>query len=339
MRKLLIVLVAGIGLVTVSGLSRVAARAGGAPQSASERPAVAGTDRFIGTWKLVSTEHRSAKGGVLAAGSSTDRTGFIIYDPAGYMAVAIMPSGRQRYAGIDPTPEEAQRALANYASYFGRFTVSQAGGFVTHHLQGSLNPSLAPDQKRFFEFSGNRLTLKPPPSSTGDQSSLTWERVPDLPNLTPLHRRFIGFWKHVPNDPQNAPGAVPSSSRPQGFSTGFIIYTAAGHVMVHLMQPDRQKYAGAQPTPEEARATVTTYTNYFGPYTLHEKEGYVVHHRVGHINPGAIQTDGQRFYQFSGNRLILKVPPNIGTGTPGSEGRPGTVITWERLSGDGGATR
>jgi hypothetical protein len=109
--------------------------------------------------------------------------------------------------------------------------------------------------------------------------------------------------------------------------------------MVHLMQPDRQKYAGAQPTPEEARATVTTYTNYFGSYTLHEKEGYVVHHRMGHINPGAIQTDGQRFYQFSGNRLVLKVPPNIGTGTPGSEGRPGTVITWERLSGGGGATR
>ncbi len=341
MRRILIVLLVVFGLMTVQGWLLAAEPAGGTPQSAGKGSAAAGKDRFIGTWKLVSAERRNAKGEVLPAGSSTDGIGFIIYDPAGYMAVTIMPGGRQRYAGINPTPEEAQRALAGYTAYFGTFSVNQVDGFVTHHLQGGLNPNEASGQKRFFfEFSPNRLTLKPPRSSTGEQSHLTWERVPDLPNPTPLHRRFIGFWKHVPDDPRTTRGVQQSSDQAQGVPPGFIIYTASGHMMVHIMRPDRKKWAAAQPTPEEALATVTTYTNYFGPLLFHEKEGYVNHRRAGHLNPNAIETDGRRFYEFSdNNHLILTVPPNVGTGTPGTEGRPEVQITWQRLSGGGGSAQ
>ena len=39
-----------------------------------------------------------------------NRTGYIIYDPAGYMAVTIMPLGRKKYVGAQPTDEEAQAA-------------------------------------------------------------------------------------------------------------------------------------------------------------------------------------------------------------------------------------
>jgi len=40
--------------------------------------------------------------------------------------------------------------------------------------------------------------------------------------------------------------------------------------MVHMMQPDRKPYSGAQPAPEEARQALRTYTNYFGPFYIHE---------------------------------------------------------------------
>ena len=285
--------------------------------------------KFIGTWKLVNIEQRNAKGEVLPPAQPTlaSRVGFLIYDSAGYMGVSIMPSGRQKYAAAQPTNEEARAALSGYAAYFGTFTINETEGFVTHHLQGSLSPNMGVDQKRFFELSGNRLTLKPPPGATGNQSRLTWERVPDLTALTSAHRRFIGFWKLVSNERRNTKGALVSSNPGQ---TGYIIYTASGHMMVHMMRPERKKYTAAQPTPGEAAEALRTYTNYFGPYTLHEAERYIVHHRIGLTNPSQIGSDAQRFYEFSGQRLMLKPPPATVDGEPVQ----GT-ITWERVSGDG----
>ena len=63
-----------------------------------------GKDRFGGTWRLVSIERLSAQGEPLPplappAFGSPNPTGSIIYDPAGYMAVTIMQSGRRKYAG------------------------------------------------------------------------------------------------------------------------------------------------------------------------------------------------------------------------------------------------
>ena len=222
MRRTLSVLLLSLGLVTASALLDAAAPAKGARQKPATRSSHGSVkDRFLGTWKLVSVEQRDAKGELLPPSSpSASRVGFIIYDPAGYMAVAIMPSGRQKYADAQPTPEEAKAALTGYTGYFGTFTVNEAERFVTHHLQGSLNPSMGADQKRLFEFSGNRLMLKPPPGPTGNQAQVTWERVPDLTNLTAAHRQFAGFWKLVSNERRNMKGALVSSNPGQ---TGYII--------------------------------------------------------------------------------------------------------------------
>ena len=100
------------------------------------------------------------------------------------------------------------------------------------------------------------------------------------------------------------------------------------------MQPGRKRYAAAQPTPEEAMAALSTYTSYFGPYTIHESDGFVVHHRVGIVNPGQVGSDAQRFYEQTGNRLILKPPSTLVLGQP-VQG----MLTWERLSADAGASR
>src|SRR5688572_21794669 len=111
-------------------------------------------DRFVGTWKLVSIETRNAKGeAVPAAAANQNRTGYIIYDDAGYMAVTIMPLGRKKNAGAQMTDEEAQAALAGYTGYFGTFTINDKEQYVTHHLEGSVNPGMERDQKRFFEMS------------------------------------------------------------------------------------------------------------------------------------------------------------------------------------------
>jgi hypothetical protein len=322
-----------VGAVLV-GLAAVSSDAGRALQAQTNATAQAARNRFAGTWKLVSTETRDAKGQVVPpannnANANDGRLGFIAYDPAGYMGVVIMQGNRQKFADAQPTPDEARRAMGSYTSYYGPFTINEAEGFVTHHAQGSLSLAMSGvDQKRFYTLSGNRLTLRPPPAANGNQQSLTWERLPDLTTLTPTHRRLIGFWKLISNEQRNAKGEVTSSNPGQ---TGYIIYTASGHMMVHIMQPDRKRPAGQQPTAEETMATLRSYASYFGPYTVHEPERYVVHHRIGIINPGQIGTDAQRFYEFSGRRLILKPPP-----TKANNQEVQGTITWERLSADPG---
>jgi hypothetical protein len=301
------------------------AAAGLAGQAASS-VAGASADRFIGTWKLVGVETRTAKGEVVppAAGTNTNRTGYLIYDPAGYMAAAIMPGGRKRNAGPTISDDEARAAIAGYTAYFGTFTVNAAEQFVTHNLQGSLNPGMAAAQKRFFELSGNRLTLKPPPAAGGNQARLTWERLPDVASPTAEHRKFLGFWKLVSSERRDDTGTLVSSNPGQ---TGYIIYTAAGFMMVQMVQPNRKPFAAAQPTPAEAGQAIRTYTNYFGPFYIHEADGYVVHDQVGTLNPGRIgPAPQQRFYEFTGRRLLLRPPPAFTPGAPTVQG----TITWEK---------
>jgi hypothetical protein len=300
---------------------------GQAAANASARSAPA--DRFVGTWKLVNIEQRNAKGEAIAP-TSANRTGYLIYDPAGYVAVSIMPVGRKTYAAAQPTDDEARAAMTGYAAYFGTFTVNDADASVTHHLQGSLNPGMAPDQKRFFEFADNRLTLKPPPAPNGNQSRLTWQRMADLPNLTAEQRQFIGFWKLVSNERRSDTRELLVSNAGQ---TGYIIYTRAGFMMVHMMQPNRKPFAGSQPAGEEARRALRTYTNYFGPFYLHETDGYVVHDQVGTLNMGLNgPSPQQRFYQISDARLLLQPPA---TYLPDGHTLQGT-ITWERIGGGAG---
>src|SRR5262249_47353770 len=157
-------------------------------------------------------------------------------------------------------------------SYWGSFAVNEPASIVTHQTFGALSTAMSgTNQVRGFTMSGNRLTLRPPAAANGNQSSLTWERVPDLPALTPAHRQLIGFWKLISNERRNGKGEVLSSNPGQ---TGFIVYTASGHMMVHLMQPYRRRNAGTVPTPEETMATFRSYTSYFGTYTINEAEKY-----------------------------------------------------------------
>jgi len=197
---------------------------------------------------------------------------------------------------------------------------------VTHQTFGALSPSFSgTNQDRKFTIAGNRLTLRPPTAANGDQRALTWERVPDLPNLTPMHRRLIGFWKLISFERRNAKGELVLSYPGQ---TGFLVYTASGHVMVHMMQPYRRRNVGPSPTPEETMATYRSYTSYFGPYTVNESEQYVVHHIASAFNSGRVGTEFQRFLEFPGKRLILKPPV-----TKNGDGEDMyTTIMWERLS-------
>jgi hypothetical protein len=242
------------------------------------------------------------------------------------MGVVLAYSKRSTFAERQATPPEALEAMRTYNSYWGSFAVDEPQNTVTHQTFGALSPGFSgSNQVRKFTISGNRLTLQPPTATNGDQSTLTWERVPDLPDLTPMHRKLIGFWKLISNEVRDGKGDLVSANPGQ---TGFIVYTASGHVMVHMMQPYRRRNVGLSPTPEETMATYRSYTSYFGPYSVNESEKYVVHHLAGALSPGWVGSDFQRYVEFSGKRLILRPPP----GKDRSGKTVQLMITWERLS-------
>jgi hypothetical protein len=101
------------------------------------------------------------------------------------MAHLMDKEGRTKFAGAQPTPDEAQRALRSYTGYFGRFTTFEnyKPVFVLHNQQGTTNSATGVDAtKRFYVFTGNILRLGAPPTlnAAGETSGghLYWERLP-----------------------------------------------------------------------------------------------------------------------------------------------------------------
>ena len=329
MRRFLMMLLGSVALMVPVGCGDTAPPAEMA-ELASEGADVSATDannQFAGAWRLVSIERRDADG-ELVAPLIEDRLGYIIYDASGHMGVTLMQPDRPLFAGDEPTPEEALAAVSTYTSYFGTFTVNEAEGFVTHHLEGSLNPrGTGSDYKRFYRFSGDRLTLQPPVGENGIKSELTWERLPVLPEaeLTETHKQLFGFYRIESVSRQTVDGeSIPLDQ----YDTAYIIYAPSGHMSVHLIRPGRQPYAGPRPTAAEALAATRTYGSYFGPFSVHEDEGYLVHHRIGNENPGGTDTDAQRFYELTDTHLTLRPP--VGTDDQGRQVQ--NALRWARIS-------
>ena len=110
-------------------------------------------------------------------------------------------------------------------------------------------------------------------------------------------------------------------------SLGYITYSDTGYMAVNVMPLDREPFSDDGPTPEEVRAALEGYTAYFGPFSVQEDDegGFLVHHRIGQINPGA-EMDAKRFYDLDGDRLILTPAAADGTKSGGNR-----QVVWERL--------
>ena len=142
-----------------------------------------GKEQFAGTWKLVSSEFRTSDGDV-SYPLGKDAVGLIMYDTKGHVSAQIMSPSRPKCASSDhlkSTPSEAKAASDGYVAYFGKYEVNEEKRTITHHAEGSLFPNWegAP-LERFFEFSGNRLTLSTPPMPMGGKGVvglLIWERA------------------------------------------------------------------------------------------------------------------------------------------------------------------
>ena len=330
--------IALIGLVASFACGESNPPADSSGSSALDAAASSAQRPFVGAWSLARTERRSADGALLSP-PTADRLGYLIYDAAGYMGVTLMQPDRVPYAEDGPTADEALAQLGSYTSYFGRFTVDEVAGVVTHHLEGSLNPSGAgSDYRRVYTFTENSLTLQPPPREDGSKAFLTWERLPELPasELTDTHRQLFGAYRVESVSRITTDGYTLDADQ---YETAYILYAPSGHMSVHLMRPGRVPYAGARPTADEALMATESYGSYFGPFSVHEvagcitcpgprDQGYLVHHRVGSENPADSGTDARRYYELTDTHLTLRPP--VRTDDEGRQVK--AALRWARLS-------
>jgi hypothetical protein len=120
-------------------------------------------ERFAGMYKLVSFAPHGAS-----------PMGRIYYDRAGTMAAMLLPPGRKPLPEM-PTVDDFRNTQRGVVAYFGTYDVDEPTGRVIHHLQAGSNPMwIGTDFIRWYEFSGNRLTLKTNPNAT---NVLVWERL------------------------------------------------------------------------------------------------------------------------------------------------------------------
>ena len=138
---------------------------------------------FVGTWRLVSYEARSASGEArYPLGQRV--VGQLFYDVQGNMSAHVMRIDRPTFASDDSgagTDVEVRAAFEGHASYFGRYTIDPSTRSVTHHVRGASYPNwMGHNQIRYYRIDGSHLVLSTPPiMDRGEllEYTLTWERI------------------------------------------------------------------------------------------------------------------------------------------------------------------
>ncbi len=127
-----------------------------------------------------------------------------------------------------------------------------------------------------------------------------------------VKEKLIGTWKFESMKLETEKGEV---IYPYGENLfGMLIYTPSGHMSALLMNPDRQRFASDDPlggTTEEIEGAYRKFDAYCGTYSIDKEKEAVTHHIEGGKFPNWVGTDQVRYFEFSGDRLLLKATLRI----------------------------
>lgn len=139
---------------------------------------------------------------------------------------------------------------------------------------------------------------------------------------------FVGTWRLVSFQSTSAEG---ETVFPLGRNaTGYLIYTATGHIAVVLSKANRSPFETddlRSATAAEKINAYDTYFSYFGVFEVHDDR---VIHRIEHsLFPNWIGLEQERFFQFDGDQLVLRTPPIHTDGQAMT-----SELVWERVEAD-----
>ncbi len=121
---------------------------------------------------------------------------------------------------------------------------------------------------------------------------------------------FIGTWRLVSAEFYVTGGetSFPLGEDPQGL----LIYDACGNMAAQLMRPGRPPLASGDQrtgTTEEIREAFEGYVAYFGSFTVDPQAETVTHRVTASLLPNWIGEPQVRYYEISGDTLVLRTPP------------------------------
>ena len=140
------------------------------------------------------------------------------------------------------------------------------------------------------------------------ESMSLMEATDSMSELADARTLFGGTWKLVRVERYDQTGEpLPDFVHQeigQAGALGYLMYD--GERMAAVVQQDERAGSASDVlTPEEALASVESYTAYFGSYSVDTADGYVVNQVLGSLNPRGAGGDTQPFYEFAANQLVL----------------------------------
>lgn len=123
--------------------------------------------------------------------------------------------------------------------------------------------------------------------------------------------KFVGVWRLVAAEFRGADGALaesPFGTEPEGM----LMYDSFGNMSVQIARKNRERFGSSDRlggTADEIKAAFTSYTAYFGRYSVDERERVVTHSVQHSLYPNQAATNLRRFYLFADRKLSLRTPP------------------------------
>ena len=147
------------------------------------------------------------------------------------------------------------------------------------------------------------------------------------PTQQPVLEQLTGVWRLVSSTFSTSTGKViyPLGENAEGLA----IFTGSGYLSAQLMRPGRPDFAAGDQsagTTEEVQAALQGYGSYYGQCEVDTEKGTLTTHVMGSLFPNWVGSEQLRYYELTGDRLILKTPP-----IPFGEDAFTGVLTWERL--------
>lgn len=138
-------------------------------------------DDLLGAWHLQS--YTAESHGAVDEPLGPRPLGIIMYTADGYMSAQLMRRDRPAYDRAvtgGGTPEQMATAASGYLCYSGPFTIDEAAGVVSHHVEVSLVPNwVGGTQVRHGRLEDGALVLRTEVTSRSGASTahvLTWRR-------------------------------------------------------------------------------------------------------------------------------------------------------------------
>jgi len=147
------------------------------PTKATAQQANISKTLLVGTWTLVSNTTTSP-----SAKPFGQNDGVAIFESNGRFSLQLIRSDLPKFASNNRdtgTADENKAVLQGSISYFGTYSVNEADGIVTLHIERCSFPNwTGTDQKRLIvSLNADELKYKNPGASVGGTAELAWKRA------------------------------------------------------------------------------------------------------------------------------------------------------------------